>query len=135
MNMYLDEIITSWQNEDIKGIPHPKSSIFKAVICQRPSLKSKADDHWQKAVYNLNQIRTAHGFTTSAKKKNLINFKGRRPDRSKLVTDNKIIQHVNSFNYLRKLIVYEKEVDIDNKLNNYTKLTGLINRMFRPQKL
>jgi hypothetical protein len=29
---------------------------------------------------------------------------------------------------------YEKEVDIDSKLNNYLKITGIINNMFRPQK-
>jgi len=29
---------------------------------------------------------------------------------------------------------YEKEVDIDNKLNNYLKITGIVNNVFRPQK-
>jgi hypothetical protein len=32
------------------------------------------------------------------------------------------------------LITYDKEVDIDNKMNNYLKITGIINNMFRPQK-
>jgi hypothetical protein len=32
------------------------------------------------------------------------------------------------------LISYEKELDIDNEFNNYLKITGLINNMFRPQK-
>jgi hypothetical protein len=43
-------------------------------------------------------------------------------------------KYLNSFNYLRNLISYEKEVDIDNKMNNYMKITGIINDMFRPQK-
>jgi hypothetical protein len=29
---------------------------------------------------------------------------------------------------------YEKELDIDNKLHNYLKITGIINNVFRPQK-
>jgi len=29
---------------------------------------------------------------------------------------------------------YEIETDIDNKLNNYLKITNAINSMFRPQK-
>jgi len=33
------------------------------------------------------------------------------------------------------LIPYEKEVDIDNKLNNYLKIAGIINNVFRPQKI
>jgi hypothetical protein len=32
------------------------------------------------------------------------------------------------------LISYEKEVDIDNKWNNYMKITGIISNKYRPQK-
>jgi len=31
-------------------------------------------------------------------------------------------------------MAYEKEMDIDNKMNNYLRTTGIINNMFRPQK-
>ena len=31
-------------------------------------------------------------------------------------------------------ISYEKELDIDNKLHNYLKITGILNNDFRPQK-
>ena len=31
-------------------------------------------------------------------------------------------------------IYYEKELDIDNKLRNYLKMTGILNNVFRPQK-
>jgi len=45
--------------------------------------------------------------------------------RKKIVIDNKIIEQVNSFNYLGNMISYEKELDIDNKLRNYLKLQVL----------
>ena len=32
------------------------------------------------------------------------------------------------------MISYEKELDIDNKLHNYLKITGILNNDFRPQK-
>ena len=32
------------------------------------------------------------------------------------------------------MISYERELDIDNKLNNYKKITGISNNVFRPQK-
>ena len=32
------------------------------------------------------------------------------------------------------MISYEKELDIDNKLRNYLKITGIINNVSRPQK-
>jgi hypothetical protein len=61
-------------------------------------------------------------------------FKRRDPVSSKIVIDNKIAEQLNCFNYLGNLISYEKEVDIDKKLNNYFKIIGNINNMFRPQK-
>ena len=32
------------------------------------------------------------------------------------------------------MISYEKELDIDNKLHKYLKITGILNNVFRPQK-
>jgi hypothetical protein len=61
-------------------------------------------------------------------------FRGRDPVRTKIVTDNKIIEQVNLFNYLGN-ISYDKELDIDNKLHNYLKITGILNNVFEPQKL
>jgi hypothetical protein len=37
------------------------------------------------------------------------------------------------FNYLGN-ISYERELDIDNKLHNCLKITGILNNVFRPQK-
>ena len=56
------------------------------------------------------------------------------PVRTKIVIYNKIIEQVNSFNYLENMVSYEKELDIDNKLHNYLKITGILNNMFRLQK-
>jgi len=54
--------------------------------------------------------------------------------RIKIVIDNKMIEKVNLFNYLGNMISYEGELDIDNKLNNFLKITGILNSVFRPQK-
>ena len=61
-------------------------------------------------------------------------FSGRDPVRTKIVIDNKIIEEVNSFNYLKN-IFYEKELDIDNKLHIYLKITGTLINVFRLQNL
>jgi len=45
-----------------------------------------------------------------------------------------LIEQINLFNYLGNMISYEGELDIDNKLNNFLKLTGILNNAFRPQK-
>ena len=54
--------------------------------------------------------------------------------RTKIVIDNKIIEQVKMFNYLGNMIYFENESDIDNKLHNYLKITGIINNVFKPQK-
>ena len=77
---------------------------------------------------------TKYGLTISVQKTESMAFKGRDPLRTKIVIDNKIIEQVNSFNYLGNMIAYEKELDIDNKLHNYMKITGIINNVFRQQK-
>ena len=61
-------------------------------------------------------------------------FRGRDSVRTKIVIDIKIIEQVNSVNYLGNVISYEKELDIDNKLRKYLIITGILNNVFRPQK-
>ena len=81
----------------------------------------------------LNQIITEYGLTISALKTKWMAFKWRDPVRNKIVTDNKITEQVNFFNYLGN-ISCEGELDIDNKLNNFLKITGILNSVFRPLK-
>ena len=54
--------------------------------------------------------------------------------RAKIVIDNKSIEQINLFNYSGNMISYEGEFDIDNKLNNFLKIAGILNNVFRPQK-
>jgi hypothetical protein len=61
-------------------------------------------------------------------------FKGRDPLRTKILIDNKITEQVKSFKYLGNMISYERELEIDEKLNTYLKITCILNNVFRPQK-
>jgi hypothetical protein len=42
---------------------------------------------------------------------------------------------LNSFNYFGNLVSYEKEKDIDSKVTNILKITGIINNTFKPNKV
>ena len=61
---------------------------------------TNTEDNLQKAAYKLNQIITEYSLTISVQKTKSMAFKGRDPVRNKIVIDNKIIEKVNSFNYL-----------------------------------
>jgi hypothetical protein len=102
-------------------------TIFKYFII------ADTQDNIQKAAYKLNQITTEYVLTISVEKIKLVAFKRRDAVRTKSVIDDKIIEQVNLFNYLGN-IFYEKELDIDNKLHNYLKITSILNNVFRPQK-
>jgi hypothetical protein len=95
---------------------------------------SNTEDNLQKAAHKLNKIITENGLPIFVHKTKSMAFKGRDPFRSKIVTNNKIIEQVNFFKYLGNLISYDNEMDIESKLNNYLKILGIINNVFRPKK-
>jgi len=82
------------------------------------------EDNLQKPAPKLNQIITQYRLNIVVQKTKSMAFKGRDPVRNKIVIDNKIIEQVNSFKYLGNVISYEGELDIDNKLNNFLKITS-----------
>jgi len=108
--------------------------LSKLLFADDQVIIADIEDNLQKAAYKLNKKITEYGLTVSVQKTKSMAFKGRDPVRTKIVIDNKIIEQVNSFNYLGNMISYEKELDSDNKLHNYLKITGIINIVFRPQK-
>jgi hypothetical protein len=61
-------------------------------------------------------------------------FKGRDQVGTKIVIYSKIIEKVNLLNYLGNVISYEGELDIDNKPNNFLKITGILSNVFTSQK-
>jgi hypothetical protein len=72
-----------------------------------------------------------YGLNISVQKTKSMTFKGWDLLRTKTVIDGKIIEQVNLFNYLGNMVSYEGELDIDNKLNNCFKITGILNNVFR----
>ena len=88
----------------------------------------------KKGAHKLNKIVTEYNLTLSAQKTRSVSFKGRDPVRTQIIIENKIIEQVNLFNNLANMISYEGELDIDNKLNKFLKITGILNNVFRPQK-
>jgi hypothetical protein len=132
-NTYLDEIITKWQTHDKIGIKLSKNQHLSTLLfADDQVIVADTEDNLQKAAHKLNRLITEYGLTISVQKTKT--FKERNPVRTKIVIDNKIIEQVKSFMYLRNMISYERELDIDDKLNSYLKITGILNNVFRPQK-
>ena len=135
MAAYLDFIHFLWfEIHKRRNSTSKKSSTVMLLFAGDQVIISYTEDNLQKVMCELNHIITEYGLTISVQKTKLMAFQGWDPVGSKIVINNRIIDQVNSFHYIGSLISFEKELDIDNKLNNYLKITGIINNMFRPQK-
>jgi len=76
-NIYLDEIITKWQNQDITGIKLTKNQQLSTLLnADDQVIIADTKDNLQKAAHELNQIITEYGLTTSAQKTKSMAFKG-----------------------------------------------------------
>jgi hypothetical protein len=93
---------------------------------------SDSEDNLQTAIYNLNKL-AEYSLTISIDKRKVMAFKGRDPTRTKIVINNKIIEQVNTFNYLGYLVSYEKEKGIDDKITKFLKITEIMNNTFKPK--
>jgi hypothetical protein len=62
--MYLDEIITKWQKEDITRIPLSKNKqLLTLLFPDDQVIISNTEDKLQKAAHKVNQIITKYGLT------------------------------------------------------------------------
>jgi hypothetical protein len=89
----------------------------------------------QKLTHKLEIITSQYGLTISTNKTKTMTFRGRDPIRSKIVINNKIIEQVNTFNYLGCLLSYETEKDITSKFSKFLQITGIINQFLKPSKV
>jgi transcription initiation factor TFIIIB Brf1 subunit/transcription initiation factor TFIIB len=110
-NIHLDEIIIKWQIQDITGIKLSKNQQLSTLLfADDQVIIADREDNLQKAAHKLNRIITEYSLTISVQKTKSMEFRGRDSVRTKTVIDNKIIEQVNSFNYLGNMIYYEKNV-------------------------
>jgi hypothetical protein len=62
-------------------------------------------------------------------------FRERDPIRSKIVINNKIIEQINTFNYLGCSLSYEREKDVTTKVSKFLQITGIINQVLKLSKV
>jgi hypothetical protein len=68
--MYLDDIITKWQKEDIQRIPLPKyQQMLMLLFVSAQVIISNREDNLQTAANKFSQTLTEHGLTISVQKK------------------------------------------------------------------
>ena len=65
-NIYLDEVITKWQEQDITGIKLSKNQQLSTLLfADDQVIIADSEDNLHKAAHKLNKIITEYGLTTS----------------------------------------------------------------------
>jgi hypothetical protein len=62
-------------------------------------------------------------------------FRGRDPIKSKIVISNKIIEQINTYNYLECSLSYAKQKDVATRLLIFLQIKGLINQVLKLYKV
>jgi hypothetical protein len=89
-----------------------------------------SEDNLQRAVYKLSNIVNKYNLKMSAKKTKVLAFVGINSLRAKIMINGKIIEQVNSFNYLGCNLFHISPKDFDNKLIKFQQLIGTTKKTF-----
>jgi hypothetical protein len=83
----------------------------------------------QKSMYELQKLSNSYKFNISTTKTKVTAFQGKYPVRSKIILNNKsIIEQVSNFNYLGCNVTYKYVEDLNDKLNKFQNVCGVIAR-------
>jgi hypothetical protein len=95
-------------------------------------LIAKSESDLQYSVHNLNKIAAKYFLEINIEKTKVMAFKGRKPVRSKICINNKILEQVHTFSYLGYYLSFEEEKKLNMKITNFLKITDIINQIFKP---
>jgi hypothetical protein len=126
-NIYIDDLIRKWKERIKTGIKlKQRQHINTLLFADDQILIQDKEDNLQQSVYTLHNISKEYNFKISIQKTKVMTFKGKFPFRTKIITDNNILEHVSHFNYLGNEITYMQGKDIHNKLNKFSSLCGTL---------
>ena len=127
-NIYMDDMYRAWKNKVDLGINFKNMYLNSLLYADDKVIIQDSEDKLQKSVYTLEQIAKEYGLKLSTEKTKTMAFKGIYPVRTKIVIDGIIIEQVKYFKYLGCHISFERDIDLDEKLNSFRHICGTIHR-------
>jgi uncharacterized membrane protein YgaE (UPF0421/DUF939 family) len=86
----------------------------------------------QRGLHALHQTAQTFDMENVTSKNQNHGLKGTEPIRSKIVTDNMILEHLNTFTHLVSNTSYQEEKDIHSKITNILQRVRLLNNTLKP---
>lgn len=127
--IYIDDLINKWKNEVTPGIFITRNKYVNILLyADDIVIIQNSEENLQRSVYKLSQIGKEYNLKISTRKTKVMAHKGKHPVRSKVVIENKILEQVSYFDYLGCNVSYDRDKDIENKLNKFQLICGTINR-------
>jgi hypothetical protein len=111
------------------------ASILVIILCffaDDKILFTKSEDNLQYSVRNLNNIVEEFSLEISTGKTKIKAFRRKEPVRSKICINNRILERVNTLDYLECNIPYEREKNFNMKITNFDKAVGITAQIFKP---
>jgi hypothetical protein len=93
---------------------------------------ASSEDELQRTIYNLQKTVLDFDMSISIQKTKIMAFSGKYPVRTKICINNKMLEKVNTFNYLGCTLSYEGEKNMPSKISKFVKTIGVINQVFKP---
>jgi hypothetical protein len=129
-NIYIDKIIQDFKIVIKKGIQVNNKKLVNTIIyADDQILMATSEDDLQTIAYHLNLIARKSKMTISSTKPKSKVMWGNHIQRVKIVKNDNIIEHVTDFKYLGYCIS-ESKSDLEDKLQTYNKINGVIWRHF-----
>ena len=130
-NLYLNDMIQTWKQQITGGINLGTLTVKTLAFADDQILIAKNEDELQRMLYKLNIVAKTYNMEISPEKTKVMTFKGSHPVRSKIILENKTIEQVSKFNYLGCDISFVNEIDVNNKINKFSYITGTLKRSLR----
>jgi hypothetical protein len=109
----MDAIIKLRSGGNHRGISINRSMILNTLLfADVQVLIVSSKDKLQRAIYNLQKMVSDSDMSISIEKTKIMAFSGKVPARSKICINNKMLEQVNTFNYLGHTLSYVSEKDM-----------------------
>lgn len=118
-----------WKNRYDEGIYLDKYTIFNSLLyADDLVLIAETENKLQKGTYQLQNICTEYDMKISTQKTKTMAFVGADTIRSKIVINDEVIEQIRHFKYLGCDLTYDFSIDVEQKLNKFSRVCGTISR-------
>ena len=104
---------------------------MRCAVCDDLLVLHNTKSDLQNSLYKLHQISKQYNIKIFTIKTNVKAFRGKKSIRTKIMTNNRILEQVSYFNYSRNDIGYDRNNYIEIKLGKFQMICGTISHMFR----